>query len=243
MRRRSLAVVMILILAASGGQAQTVAPPSEEKGTYLGVLISPVPEVLYDQLPELPRDQGVVVAHVLPDSPAAVAGLRRHDILLVYGDEKVRDCEHFGRLIRDDKPDRKVKLELVRAGRRLSAEATLTLGPVLKIAQANRSGSGGNSDVVPGRAKGGSSPSVSVAATPLDGGKVKVTIEYYVEGTGRLRTLNCEGTPTEIDAEVQGLPTKVKDLALVALQRIRDLEIQQKDQKTPAASSPSRRQR
>jgi len=90
----------------------------EEKGTYLGVLISPVPEVLYDQLPQLPLGQGVVVTHVLPDSPAAQAMLRRHDILLIYNDEKIRDSEHFARLIRADKPDRTVKLTLLRTGQR-----------------------------------------------------------------------------------------------------------------------------
>jgi serine protease Do len=65
---------------------------ADDKGTYLGVLFAPVPDVVYDQLPQLERQRGVVVSFVLPDSPAAKAGLRRNDILLQYDDHKVRDC-------------------------------------------------------------------------------------------------------------------------------------------------------
>src|SRR5579884_500198 len=99
---RCLVALALVLLALPRGWAQPVerVPSEEEKGTYLGVLISPVPEVLYDQMPELPRGQGVVVSHVLPDSPAAQAGLLRHDILLRYNDDAIRDCEHFARLIR-----------------------------------------------------------------------------------------------------------------------------------------------
>src|SRR5947209_8400723 len=107
--------------------------PSEEKGTYLGVLFSAVPEVLYDQLADLPRGQGVVITHILPESPAAQAKVLRHDIILQYDEEKVRDCEHFARLIRADKPERKVKLTIFRAGKQMVIETTLATGPVLRI--------------------------------------------------------------------------------------------------------------
>jgi hypothetical protein len=238
MTRYLLALFAALILAAPLARSQQRDPvPAEEKGTYLGVLISPVPEVLYDQLPELPRDQGVVITHVLPDSPAARADLRRHDILLAYNDDKIRDCEHFARLTRADKPDNKVKLELLRGGRKQRVEVTLALGPVLKIAQSNRAAPRDNPEVARGTAKGGGPPSVSVAATPLDGGKMKLTIEYYQEGTGRLKTVTCEGSPAEIDTEVQKLPARVQSLANLALARIRKLEIQTNDARAPAAAA------
>src|SRR5215204_3232726 len=112
-----LLVVATVLLGLIPVRAQTIEPSPEEKGTYLGVLISPVPEVLFDQLTDLPRGQGVVVTHVLPDSPAARAGLRRHDILLDYDGQKIRDCEHFARLIQADKPERKVRINVLRGGR------------------------------------------------------------------------------------------------------------------------------
>ena len=77
------------------------------EGTYLGVLFASVPDVVYDQVPQLDRNRGVVVSYVIPDSPAAKAGLRRNDILLQYDDHKLRDCEQLAHLIRDDKPERR----------------------------------------------------------------------------------------------------------------------------------------
>jgi hypothetical protein len=235
MRRYLLALTAVLVPALPALAAQAPASAGNEKGTFLGVLISPVPEVLYDQLPELPRGQGVVVSHVLPESPAAQAGLRRHDILLKYNDDKIRDCEHFARLIRADRAENKVKLGVLRAGKRESIEVTLALGPVLRIAQAVRAGFKDSAEVARGTAKGGAPPSVSVAATPLDGGKLRVTIEYYQDGTGRLRTVTCEGTPSEVSREVKRLPGRVQSLANLALDRIRSrFEFRPRDEKVEA---------
>ena len=77
MMRPFLSVALLLTLGLSAGWAQkesTAQPPAEERGTYLGVLFAPVPDIVYDQLPQLPRDRGVVISHVLPDSPATKAG-------------------------------------------------------------------------------------------------------------------------------------------------------------------------
>jgi membrane-associated protease RseP (regulator of RpoE activity) len=212
--------------AVCAQQPGTSANSGEEKGTYLGVLISPVPDVVYDQVKDLPAGQGVLVTHVLPDSPAAQAMLRRNDILLQYDDDKIRDCEHFARLISADKPDRKVKLVVLRGGERLTVEAKLSLGVVLKVAQANKPDpKDAHNDGPRGTAKAGSPPSVSVAATPLEGGKMKVTVEYYQDGTGRLITVPYEGTLDEIETKVQALPARILPRAQAALQRIRALEL------------------
>jgi membrane-associated protease RseP (regulator of RpoE activity) len=235
------ALVLILLAAATASGQGRDLPPAEEKGTYLGVLVSPVPEVLYDHVPELPRGEGVVVAHVLPDSPAARADLRRNDILLRFDDEKVRDGEHLTRLINGHKPDEKVPLVLLRGGKKVTADATLTLGPVLKIA-----GPGVPPDPSKGTAKaGGPPPEVSVSAAPLDGGRLKLTIEYYQEAQGRVRSVSCDGTPAELATKVTAmeLPTRVRDLTQVALKRINDLDLQKVEAKSrPPAPRPSRRQ-
>jgi hypothetical protein len=220
----SLALLLTLGTAPGWSQKEgTARPQTEDRGTYLGVLFAPVPEVVYDQLPQLPREQGVVVSHVLPDSPAAKAGLRRNDILLLYGDEKVRDCEQFARLIRDDKPERKVRLTYLRGGKEATADATLALGPVLRIAQ---KGAGSNSDDQPrGTAKAAADPAaVNIAATPLGGNSMKVTIEYYDGNTGRIRSFPCSGTPEEIDSQILKLPGDVQKLVKVALRRLRETD-------------------
>jgi hypothetical protein len=189
----------------------------DEKGTFLGALFAPVPEALYAQLAELPRGAGVLVTHVLPDSPAARADLRRHDILLRYDGTRIRDCEHFVGLIRDDRPGRKVRLTLLRAGRRMTAAATLEEGPVLRIAGAGRGGAVAPEPVKARRAV----PPVSVAATPMGGDQMKVTIAYYQSDTGQLRTLTCQGAAADIDGEVGKLPPRERGLVRAALERIR----------------------
>jgi hypothetical protein len=192
--------------------AQAQSSRTEEKGTFLGALFAPVPEALYDHLSALPRNRGVLVTHVLPDSPAARADLRRHDILYQYDDTSIRDCEHFVGLIRDDKPGRTVKLLLLRGGRETKASVTLTEGPVLRIAQA-----------LPESRARPAAPSVSVAATPLEDGKMKVTIAYAHRETGQMRTVTCQGATADIDSEVRKLPERERKLVLAALQRIREL--------------------
>jgi hypothetical protein len=217
---------------------------SEEKGTYLGVLFAAVPEVVYDQIPDLPRGQGVVVTHVLPDSPAALAKLARHDIILKYDehilqsdDKKITNCEYFAQLIRADKPDRKVKLLLLRGGKQLNVEVTLTTGTVLRIAKSNATGASKTTDdpTPKGTVKATGPGSVSVTALPLGENKIKLTIEYYEEG--RLATASCSGNPKEIEDEIDKLPNRrVQALAKSALNRIRDLNLQTTSpkEKTPA---------
>jgi hypothetical protein len=225
-------------LSVCWSQPVVPAPPSEEKGTYLGVLLAPVPDLLYDQLPQLARGHGVVIAHVLPESPASRASLRRNDLLLGYDEEKIRDCEHLARLIRDDRAGRKVRLTLLRSGKETTAEATLALGPVLRVAEASRART--ESDAVPrGIAKPANPAAVTIAATPLGNNGIKVTIEYYQDGTGPLRTVTCSGTPEEIDEQIQKLPARVQEMARVGVRRLRDLAIPKPDP-SPLPGSPGR---
>ena len=224
--------VLILPMLARAQRYDSV----EEKGTYLGVLFGDVPDVLYDQLPDLPRGQGVVVTHVLPDSPAAQAKLLRNDIVLEYNKEKVQDKEHFARLIRADKPEHKVELLILRGGKRLTVEATLTLGPILRIGKLtppvsmkvadDKSPKGALKPVGPG--------TVNVTALPLGEGKIKVTIEYYDEG--RLRCATCSGNEKEVESTVKDLPERVQPLARIAMKRIHDLDLQ--NTATPAPTPP-----
>lgn len=199
------------------------APPPEEQGTHLGVLVSPIPEVLYAHLSTLPRGEGVVVTRVLTDSPAANAGVRRHDLLLRLDSEPIRDSEQLVRLLNARKPEQKVSLTLLRSGKPIQVETILTLGSVLKLDSPE------SSESSKGTVKsGGPPPEVSVSATPLGGGRVKVTIEYYPEGLGRARAVTCDGTPDELASKVQDLelPMRVRELTRVALERIRDLDFE-----------------
>jgi hypothetical protein len=238
MKHFVLAALCAVVLVPTAARAQR-SDSGEEKGTFLGVLFGDVPDVLYDQLVDLPRGQGVVVTHVLPDSPAALAKLLRNDIVLEYNKEKIVDKEHFARLIRADKPDHKVDLLILRGGKRLNVEATLTTGPVLRVGKLAPPGTTKAADdkTQKGAAKPAGPGTVNVTALPLAEGKVKVTIEYYDEG--RLRCATCSGTDKEIESTVKELPERVQPLARFAMKRIRELDLQNgQNTSTPTPPKP-----
>jgi hypothetical protein len=163
----------------------------------------------------------VLVTHVLPESPAS-GKLRRHDLLLEYGKQPVRDCESLARLIQNDAPERTVRLLLLRGGKETTAEVTLARGPALRIAPAQRGAY--RDEAVPKAVAKPSGPSpVSVAAVPLENGRLRVTVEYCADSSGRLRTITCEGVPSEIDSEVGKLPERERNLTRAALLRIQKL--------------------
>ena len=97
---------------------------STEKQNFLGVAIEPVPSTL--AMPAgLWKDQGLMVAQVQPDSPAAKAGLKAHDVLVSYDDQKLFTPEQLTKLIRGDKVGREVVLGVVREGQMEKVKATL----------------------------------------------------------------------------------------------------------------------
>jgi hypothetical protein len=168
----------------------------DEKGTYLGALFCPA-------------KSGALITRVLPNSPAAAADLRADDVVLRYADTPVRDSDHLARLIRADKPDRKVQL-LVRRGQAQKAiDVTLALGPALKLAAAKS----GKNTTEQGR------PGVTVYAAPLDAGKMRLTIEYWT--AGKLETVTCEGVAAEVATTVGKLPDRERDLVRIALRRLK----------------------
>jgi hypothetical protein len=202
---------------------------SEHQAAALGIRYGPVPDSLYAHLPNLPHGRGVLVTEVRPESPAAQAGLRRYDIVLSYEAEPPA-----ARRSRAAAGERPVRLTLVRGGRELTVPVPLGPSPVRPA----RPELSREAAVSRGEAKSSGPASVTVAVTPLDGGRMAVTFEYVQEGTGKLGTVTCSGTPGEIDKEVHKLPARVQDLARVALERIRALEAQKDSgQRTPVGRS------
>src|SRR5262245_35702388 len=72
---------------SSNGQIQLDGPEQQPDmpKLWIGVLGGPVPDELRAQL-DIPADQGVLLRHVAPDSPAEKAGLKVFDVLLRAND-------------------------------------------------------------------------------------------------------------------------------------------------------------
>jgi len=110
-----------------------------ETVTFLGVETGPVGPTLAAQL-SLPRGAGLVVGHVVPDSPAA-AVLKTHDVLLKLDDQLLIEPRQFAVLVRNHKEGDEITLTYVRGGKEATAKVKLGKHEVPKFA-ANEGGPG-----------------------------------------------------------------------------------------------------
>jgi hypothetical protein len=187
---------------------------SVKQEAFLGLHLASVPDLLYAHVSCLTRGQGIVVEQVKSRSPADRAGLKRSDVLLSYNGTDIKDAEQFARLVREDKADHKAPLVLLRAGK----EKTLNVA----LARAWKAVEKDKLKYSLGEAKKGPPPSVTVKAEMLGGGKMKVIFEYIPEGKSKAEYFKASGTLDDIAAKIKELPESVRDLAQVALDRLRN---------------------
>jgi serine protease Do len=94
----------------------------------LGVAIQPVTKELAQSF-KLEGEDGVVVANVEPNSPAAKAGLQPGDVILSYNGKTLDDANNLPRLVGTTKPGEQAKLEISRDGKRQTLTATIGEAP------------------------------------------------------------------------------------------------------------------
>lgn len=92
---------------------------------FLGVQLGPVDPALAAQL-GLEEGTGALVNAVVDGSPASKAGIKRHDVIVKIEGETVRGPDDVVKRISERKNGDKIKLELIRAGKKVEAEAVLT---------------------------------------------------------------------------------------------------------------------
>jgi len=84
--------------------------------TYLGVETSDVPRVVSEQL-GLPKGFGLVVDYVVPDGPAAAAGVQQNDILRMLNDQVLTEPDQLSKLVRSFSEGTNVTLTVLRKGK------------------------------------------------------------------------------------------------------------------------------
>jgi hypothetical protein len=135
MKKTPLSLLLLLALNLPA-KAQETPPPrdeanrpeahSEQRGretraaekkplSYLGILTSPVSQELRTQL-TLQEGFGLQVQEVMPDSPAKEAGLKAHDVLTKFEDQKLVNMEQLQVLVRSKKKDDQVLLTVISGG-------------------------------------------------------------------------------------------------------------------------------
>jgi hypothetical protein len=84
----------------------------------LGVSVEPPSEAMTEQL-GLDKGKGVVVTDVLPDSAAAKAGLKKHDVIVEFNGKPVpANREGFAALVGEPKANTPVDVEVLRKGKK-----------------------------------------------------------------------------------------------------------------------------
>src|SRR5438034_7168187 len=93
--------------------------------TFLGVETSQVPTVVSEQL-GLPKGLGLVVDYVVPDSPAASAGVQQNDILKMLNDQILIEPSQLRKLLQTFSDGADVTLTILRKGQEQKVTVKLT---------------------------------------------------------------------------------------------------------------------
>jgi serine protease Do len=88
---------------------------SSDEGGWLGVEIGEVTAEKAKDL-KLASVRGVIVDDVEPDSPAAKAGIKEHDVITQYDGQPVEGTVQFRRLVGETPPGRTITLAISRGG-------------------------------------------------------------------------------------------------------------------------------
>ena len=92
--------------------------------TFLGVETSEVPGVVSEQL-GLAKGFGLVVDYVVPDGPAAAAGVQQNDIIKMLNDQILTEPDQLAKLVRSYSEGTNVTLTLLRKGKEQKVTAKL----------------------------------------------------------------------------------------------------------------------
>ncbi|HXN24442.1 MAG TPA: PDZ domain-containing protein [Candidatus Dormibacteraeota bacterium] len=108
-------------------QKLAVLSTLDDGASWLGVETAEVTSDKVKQL-RLPAERGVVLTEIVPDSPAAKAGLKSGDVVTEFNGQHIEGASQFRRLIRETPAGRSVQLTLWRDGRSQTISAVLGQG-------------------------------------------------------------------------------------------------------------------
>jgi hypothetical protein len=103
---------------------------------WLGIQCRPALEALRTQL-RLPEGEGIVVEGVVPDSPAAKAGLVKYDVILKVDNKKISDISDLQQAVEAAK-EKEVKLAIIRDGQPKTIAVTPAKRPEEAVVPAPR---------------------------------------------------------------------------------------------------------
>lgn len=105
-----------------------VAPAAQLAGAFLGVVSSEVPAMLADHL-GLQAGEGIVVRALMPDGPAAKAGVAVHDVITRVAKQPVGSSVDLTKQVAACKPGEQIHLDLIHQGKPAGLDVTLGTRP------------------------------------------------------------------------------------------------------------------
>ncbi len=127
---------------------KAVATDHQPTQAELGIGVSPLPPVLASHLPEvIGKGRGILVSEVMKGSPAAKAGLQKHDVLIRYDDQDLYSPEQLVKRVRNDEPGKEIELEYVRGGQLKTTKVKLGEKPMVASIESDWPGFAQNFDV------------------------------------------------------------------------------------------------
>lgn len=112
----------------SAGSSTSTTPQAVEIAAFLGVVSGEIPELLSAHLGIQP-DEGILVKAVMPDGPAAKAGVHDHDIITHIDHQPIQTPDDLTRAVLAKQPGDQVQLALIQKGQSSTIEVTLGARP------------------------------------------------------------------------------------------------------------------
>ncbi len=103
-------------------------PIPQVETAFLGVVSGEVPELLTDHL-GLKPGEGIVVRSLVPDGPAAKAGIATNDVITKVAGQAIGSPLEITQQISGHKPGDKVTLDLIHKGKPSTLDVTLGIKP------------------------------------------------------------------------------------------------------------------
>ena len=117
------------------GKVVTAPTIPQQHKAYLGLMIEDLHPAIASHLAGIgSTGQGVLVQVVGVDTPAAKSGIREHDVLLTYDDQKLFNHGQLLKLVAGDQPGREVALGIIHEGKRETVKVRLGERPTGWIA-------------------------------------------------------------------------------------------------------------
>lgn len=233
MNKRSTSILVFSLLAfwLQPAAAQSTSPttPAEpqsaaQQSGWLGVMVTPLSDELKAQLSALlPADQGILVAGVEDDSPAAKAGVQQYDVLLSFAGQKLYSAEQLVSLVQNSNPDSAVTLEVIQQARLKSLNATLGTRQPRVLAKTKRSPHNWSMPPhpmpSPQQAPTAWDSFESVEVSTLEDGRYRASVSYK-DQNNETRSFSFEGNREDIMRQIHqqaDLPMDKKHALLHAL--------------------------